>query len=147
MITGHDNPDPNRFDVECHPQFIELDDGVFRLMDVEELYAPEDYLKSCLDGINSILYKNPSHKIGQKAGFFKDIRIVDGNTVLGWSLGSIDIPYMDAVMEHTRLDVPMTIVYYDLETRGRFERYFENRPGRACHVGYMTWDEYETRDV
>ena len=72
---------------------------------------------------------------------------MDGITVLGWSLGSIDIPYMDAVMEHTRLDTPMIIVYYDQETRDRFERYFENRPDRACHVSYMTWDEYETRDV
>ena len=116
-------------------------------MDVEELYTPEDYLKSCLDGVNSILYKNPGHKIDQKAGFFEDIGIVDGITVLGWSLGSIDIPYMDAVMEHTRPDIPMIIVYYDQETRDRFERYFENRPDRACHVRYMTWDEYETRDT
>lgn len=143
-IVGHNNPYLFEFDVDIR---FPIDEKNGKALKIYELYTPEEWLKIRLNRINKKLYKNPRNKIDQKDLFFEEIETVSGITVFGWSMGRIDIPHMDAVMEHTRLDIPMTIVYYDLETRGRFERYFENRPGRVCHVRYMTWDDYETRDV
>lgn len=147
VIVGHNSPDQYKFDIEPPSLIEEFGDGTFRTKELHEVYSVEELLKRKLNNINHILYKDPNNKIHQKDGFFKNLKIVDGITILGWSLGSIDMPYMDAVMEHTRSNIPITVVYYDQDTKNRYVSYFKDKSDRFCYVSYLTWDEYESRNI
>ena len=102
----------------------------------------ENMLRRNLNMINHIMYKDPKNKINQKMEVFEDIAMVSDIIIMGWSLGGCDVPYMDKVLESTRDDIKITVVYYDENdgTISNFRRYFETTSFPIGNVSYVSWD-------
>lgn len=79
--------------------------------------AISDYLEAILKDTNSIIRFHNS--------FFKSLNIIENIVIFGWSVGSVDIPYLLKIKECVSRNTKWTLYWYNDEAYAGLKRVFK----------------------
>ncbi|CUX12701.1 hypothetical protein BN3456_00002 [Clostridium sp. C105KSO13] len=94
-----------------------------------------DYLEAIFKDTNSI--------IDFHSRFFRNLNIIEHVIVIGWSAGSVDIPYLLKIKESVRKDTKWTVYWYNKEAYVSLKNAFDEvEIDGNYEVEYVQTDEF-----
>lgn len=130
-IMGH----CNSAESEKHRQWAKEADEEYDEGESSIQNAIADFLEAIFKDTNSIIYFHSK--------FFKNLNTIDHVIVIGWSAGSVDIPYLLKIKECIRRDTKWTVYWYNNEAYTSLKNAFnELQIDGNYAVEYIQSDEF-----
>lgn len=130
-IMGH----CNKAECEKHRQWAKEADEEYDEGESSIQEAIADYLEAILKDTNSI--------IDFHSRFFRSLNKIEHVIVIGWSAGSVDIPYLLKIKECVRRDTKWTVYWYNDEAYAGLKHAFDEvEINRNYEVEYVQTDEF-----
>lgn len=113
-------------------------------MEADEKYDEgESSIQDAIADYLDALFKDTNSIIDFHRGFFRELDKIDHVVVIGWSAGSVDIPYLLKIKESVRKDIKWTVYWYNNEAYISLKKAFDEVEITGKYeVEYLQTDEF-----
>lgn len=129
-IMGH----CNKADIVKYRQWAKEADNNFDEGGASIQNAIADYLEAIFKDTNSI--------INFYSEFFRNLNSIKHIIIIGWSAGSVDIPYLLKIKECVKKNIKWTVYWYDDKAYASLKHAFEEVEIDENYVEYIQTEKY-----